>query len=236
MNSYQLLCRLHLLHKSKQLDDSSCTFFVNGFLQQNDEKFSDWLSEQAKIDHVNNLYGVNWASQSWEDFQSLLRETVVNRNYWRLVDNPWHKAMLNAEYEGRILAHHLLKMNNPVTLVGHSLGARVIYYALKELVLRDYRNVYDVILLGGAVGNQTKGWERVSKIVSHKIYNCYSKHDDVLHYSYRGGSLGFSRAIGYYPIQINNKINNIDCTNVVSSHFKWKENYAKIYKNFIVSK
>jgi len=67
------------------------------------------------------------------------------------------------------------------TLVGHSLGARVIYYALEALSTKDTLFVDNVILLGGAIGRKDKeGWERAANAVSGKIYNCFSKQDKIL--------------------------------------------------------
>ena len=56
------------------------------------------------------------------------------------IDNPWTVAFAKSKEAGLVLADCLASGNHgrrPVTLIGYSLGARVIYYALKELVRRQ---------------------------------------------------------------------------------------------------
>ncbi|KAG9711570.1 DUF726-domain-containing protein, partial [Aureobasidium melanogenum] len=56
-----------------------------------------------------------------------------------LIDNPWSVSMARADMAGLILADSLIDRNlgvRPVTLVGFSLGSRVIYACLKELANR----------------------------------------------------------------------------------------------------
>ena len=53
-----------------------------------------------------------------------------------LIDNPWSNALDRAKGAGKVLADVLLHRNlgvRPITLIGFSLGARVIFYALLEL-------------------------------------------------------------------------------------------------------
>jgi len=55
------------------------------------------------------------------------------------IDNPWTVALAKSKEAGLVLADCLATGNHgrrPVTLCGFSLGARVIYYALTELVRR----------------------------------------------------------------------------------------------------
>eukprot|EP01084_Bolivina_argentea_P178754 308957_1 len=55
------------------------------------------------------------------------------------IDNPWSVAFAKSKEAGLVLADCLASGNHgrrPVTLIGYSLGARVIFYALRELVNR----------------------------------------------------------------------------------------------------
>ena len=50
-----------------------------------------------------------------------------------LIDNPWSVSQARADMAGLILADSIIDRNlgtRPITLVGFSLGARVIYAAL----------------------------------------------------------------------------------------------------------
>jgi pimeloyl-ACP methyl ester carboxylesterase len=124
------------------------------------------------------------------------------------------------------------------TLVGHSLGARVIYYALEALSTKDTLFVDNVILLGGAIGRKDKeGWERAANAVSGKIYNCFSEQDKILDVFYRTANAGLSDPIGVRPIDCGGeKIVNIDCSSFVESHMTWKEHYAHIHRLIFGSK
>ena len=72
-----------------------------------------------------------------------------------LVDNPWSIGLDRAKKAGLILADSIcnnVHNGRPVTLVGYSLGARVIFYALRELALRGkFDVVEDVFLFGTPV-------------------------------------------------------------------------------------
>lgn len=56
-----------------------------------------------------------------------------------MIDNPWHVCTRRASEAGKQLAEVLLSReqgNRPVTLIGFSLGARVIFSCLEELAKR----------------------------------------------------------------------------------------------------
>lgn len=56
------------------------------------------------------------------------------------IDNPWGNALLKAKRAGMVLADTLIAQvqeSRPVTLIGFSLGARVIYYCLLELAKKS---------------------------------------------------------------------------------------------------
>lgn len=206
--------------------------FVNGFLNEAYADFTDWLASESALDATSNVYGVQWPSKSMADITQMMH-SLMHRRWRALLANPWHSAMQNAESAGQALSDALSQMTLPVTLVGHSLGCRVIYYAL----CASSQPVEDVILLGGAVGNQRKDWERAASVVDGRIYNCHSRHDDVLKYSYRTSMAWLSDPIGYVPIETNHpKIANIDCSALITSHGDWKHHYGniydKLYKNY----
>lgn len=58
-----------------------------------------------------------------------------------VIDNPWGVCLRRSAQVGKQLAEVLLARNQghrPVTLLGYSLGARVIYYCLRvSLILRS---------------------------------------------------------------------------------------------------
>jgi len=80
---------------------------------------------------------------------------------------------------------------------GHSLGARVIYYALSALsTKRNGRPIKEVYLLGGAVGNDEASWRGAASAVVGNIYNLYSDRDRVLAALYKMATAGQSAPSG----------------------------------------
>ena len=67
-----------------------------------------------------------------------------------LIDNPWSNAIDRAKSAGRVLADVLIERHlgvRPITLIGFSPGARVIFYALLELAKQKKFGIQDVFLL-----------------------------------------------------------------------------------------
>ena len=191
--------------------------FVNGFLQQGDQNFDDWRSGCSELHPETQAYGVTWESKTLLDLGTTLvgagrgpilkfMESVVRRSSrsaiqkvnplnWAdillgLFDNPWHNAMAKAGMTGILLADILSRTGNKrYTLMGHSLGARVLFYTLTNLSMKPGSPVDNVYLLGGAVDRlDTEDWQKAASAVSGKIYNCYSKNDSVLKYLYQGAN------------------------------------------------
>jgi pimeloyl-ACP methyl ester carboxylesterase len=70
-----------------------------------------------------------------------------------LIDNPWAVSQARADMAGLILADSLIDRNlgtRPITLVGFSLGARVIFACLKELAARGAIGLVQNVYMFGA--------------------------------------------------------------------------------------
>jgi hypothetical protein len=144
----------------------------------------------------------------------------------QLAGNPWHVAMVKSMMTGALIADMLCRttQKRKFILVGHSLGARVIFYALENLATRKGApKVAHAILLGGAVGREPQHWETAAKAVSGKIVNCYSQRDNVLKYLYKTGTAFTSDPVGRGPIDSkSDKIANVDATRLVAGHTAYK--------------
>src|SRR5205809_7833877 len=72
-----------------------------------------------------------------------------------LIDNPWTVSLGRANAAGLILADSLTDKNlgnRPITLIGFSLGSRVIFSCLKELASKGaYGLVQNVYLFGSPI-------------------------------------------------------------------------------------
>jgi pimeloyl-ACP methyl ester carboxylesterase len=111
----------------------------------------------------------------------------------------------------------------PVTLVGYSLGARVIFYALQELAAQKAHGiVQDVFLLGATVTASTNSWREVRSIVSGRFVNGFATNDWVLNYLFRATTGGLNTVAGLRPIENVLGLENIDVTHQISGHMSYR--------------
>lgn len=115
------------------------------------------------------------------------------------LDNAWLVCIHRAKIAGRCLAHVLADRQTvgqrPVTLVGHSMGARLLVYCLLELHrMGEFHVVDDVILLGAPVTTAAAQWRKVRRVASGRVVNGYLSNDWVLAFLYRYLEWGLSVA------------------------------------------
>uniref|UniRef100_A0A0N5B3F4 Transmembrane and coiled-coil domain-containing protein 4 n=1 Tax=Strongyloides papillosus TaxID=174720 RepID=A0A0N5B3F4_STREA len=155
-----------------------------------------------------------------------------------IIDNPWNVCMSRSEEVGELLCDVLMKRihgQKPVSLIGYSIGARVIFYCLLKMVdSNDSEGIIeDVILLGTPVTASTEEWEKVSKVVSGRIINGYSTTDWILSFLYRTMNVQFSIA-GISPIEVGNcykkKVINHDLSKIVKGHLEYGNKIDDIMK------
>jgi pimeloyl-ACP methyl ester carboxylesterase len=111
----------------------------------------------------------------------------------------------------------------PITLIGFSLGARVIFYALLELARQgQYGIVQDVILLGTTVTAPTRTWHQARSVVAGRFVNGYARNDWVLNYLFRATSGGLNTVAGLRPIEGVPGLENVDVTDKISGHMSYR--------------
>jgi hypothetical protein len=230
--------------------------FLNGFLSEETQDSRDWRDAVRKRFIDSPWYFISWEASTLVKLYKLfmpittekalpvvagllssVRDKLWNPLVWPsyikdIITNPWHTAMVKSMMTGILIADLIARTNNEdgFTLMGHSLGTRVIYYALQALSTRKDICIKDVFLLGGTVDRlDIEGWEKAAKAVSGNIFNCYSSNDAILKYLCQPANLFLSKPIGLGPIDYkDNKINNFDVTGIVSSHMEYKNNLEKI--------
>jgi len=142
-----------------------------------------------------------------------------------LIDNPWTVSIARADAAGLILADSIIDRNlgvRPVTLVGFSLGARVIFSALKELARRGGLGlVQNVYLFGSPMVAKQDEWLKARSIVSGRFVNAYATNDWILGYLFRATSGGVMRVAGLSEVQIPT-IENFNVTNEVPGHMAYR--------------
>lgn len=152
-----------------------------------------------------------------------------------VIDNPWGVCLHRSAEVGKHLAHILLSRQQgqrPVTLIGFSLGARVIYFCLQEMAQeKDCQGIIeDVILLGAPVEGDPKHWEPFRKVVSGRIVNGYCRGDWLLSFVYRTSSVQL-RVAGLQPVQLQDRrVENVDLSSVVSGHLDYAKQMDVILK------
>ncbi|CAL8253755.1 unnamed protein product [Arctogadus glacialis] len=143
-----------------------------------------------------------------------------------VIDHPWCVCLSRSAEVGKHLAQVLQSRRQgkrPVSLIGFSLGARVIYYCLQELANDKGSEgmVEDVVLLGAPVDGSEKAWERISRVVAGKIVNGYCRGDWLLGFLYRSSAAQMSVA-GLQPVELNDRrVINVDLSSVVKGHLDY---------------
>ena len=233
--------------------------FINGFLSQKKQNFTDWQNGVPEKFHANPWYGIEWESGTLAKLglhasnnitktagkKAIIEITKtagkkfakkLNPLGWTalvadLINNPWHNAMIKASMTGIMLADLLSRVKNEdgYILMGHSLGARVIYYTLGALSTKNNSIIKDAYLFGGAVGDQEDGWMNATNAVSGTIFNSYSKNDNILKILYQGANALMSKPVGLKDINIDSpKLINKDVSSLVNGHMEYKNNLKAV--------
>jgi len=143
----------------------------------------------------------------------------------RIVDNPFSVAKARAEKAGEVLADALINKaqgERPVTLVGYSLGARVIYTCLKTLAdRRAFGLIESVVFIGAPTPSDAADWRLIRSVVTGRVVNVYSTSDYILAFLYRSSSIQYGIA-GLQPIEGVKGIQNLDMTDQVTGHTSYQ--------------
>ncbi|KAK7309332.1 hypothetical protein RJT34_05964 [Clitoria ternatea] len=137
------------------------------------------------------------------------------------IDSIWTIAIDRTDKAGKLLAEVLLRGlqgNRPVTLVGYSLGARVIFKCLECLAETETSAelVEKVVLLGAPIPIKDENWEAARKMVAGRFVNAYSKNDWMLGVAFRASLISEGLA-GIQPVDIPG-IQNVDVTDHIEGH------------------
>ncbi|KAL6719050.1 hypothetical protein ACLMJK_003285 [Lecanora helva] len=143
----------------------------------------------------------------------------------RVIENPFSLAKARADKAGKVLAEALLNRTQgerPVTLVGYSLGARVIWSCLTTLVERKaFGLIESAVLLGAPIPSDIGTWRSMRTAVTGRLINVYSKNDYLLAFLYRTSSLQYGVA-GLMPISGLSGVENFDVSENVSGHLRYR--------------
>ena len=231
----------------------SIVIFIDGFLTQEDKNTDVWERELKKLYPNNPWYYLTWESKKLYDLgkqiighgtKKVIKEAILKigkkatkeaakkvgplstvLTALGIVNNPWSVACTKAGQTGVLLADIIARTDKKYILCGHSLGARVIYYALESLATKDKKFIRTAHLLGGAVGSNPEDWKKAKSAVTDRIVNYKSNNDYVLATMYKFGTFFVSNPIGRNDILVDG-ILNVDTTNIVNGHTKYKERFS----------
>jgi hypothetical protein len=155
-----------------------------------------------------------------------LQLPVVLTKLSYLIDNPWTVSLDRATMAGLILADSLIDRNlgtRPVTLVGYSLGSRVIFSCLQELAKKGaFGLVQNVYLFGSPIVVKKDEYLRARTVVSGRFINGYNRNDWILGYLFRLTNGGIRRVAGLAAIEDIPGVENLDVSEFVVGHMDYR--------------
>jgi pimeloyl-ACP methyl ester carboxylesterase len=163
---------------------------------------------------------------------SALQLPIVLTKLSYLLDNPWSVSLDRAAAAGLILADTLVHRNlgvRPVTLVGYSLGARVIYFCLRELARVGAAGlVQNAYMFGSPVVVKKDEYTQAVAMVSGRFVNAYATNDWILGYLFRATSGGIGRVAGLAEVTEIPGVENVDVTDLVNGHMAYRTAIPKL--------
>ncbi|KAK6955246.1 hypothetical protein Daesc_002877 [Daldinia eschscholtzii] len=143
----------------------------------------------------------------------------------KVIENPWCIGMVRAEKAGAVLADVLINRiygERPVTLIGYSLGARVIYCCLMILAeKRAFGLVENAVLIGAPCPSEVRVWATMKSVVASRLVNVFSTKDYMLGFLYRSSSWQYGVA-GLQKIGGVSNVENFDMTEVGTNHLRYQ--------------
>lgn len=193
--------------------------------------------ELEALMNLGNSMGTMVKSVAWGYAKSeIIKHTVfavLTAGLWplallkvsRIIDNPWSVANYRAALCGEVLADALINKaqgERPVTLIGYSLGAKVIYTCLQRLAERKaFGLVENAILIGAPTPSTAADWRMLRTVVSGRVVNVFSANDYILAFLYRSSSIQYGVA-GLQAVQNVKGVENVDVSDMVTGHLAYR--------------
>lgn len=117
-----------------------------------------------------------------------------------------------------------------MTLIGYSLGAKVIYVCLQQLAERKaFGLIENAIMLGAPTPSSSADWRCIRAVVTGRVVNAYSTNDYILAFLYRSSSVQLGVA-GLHPVLSVKGVENVDVSDLVKGHTLYRHATAPILK------
>lgn len=151
----------------------------------------------------------------------------------RVLDNPFSVANSRAYKAGQVLADAIINKaqgERPLTLVGYSLGAKVIFSCLKTLAERKaFGLVESVVLIGTPAPSTAAEWRQIRSVVSGRVVNVFSTNDYILGFLYRSHSIQYGVA-GLQAVENVKGVENVDVSDFIKGHTNYRFLTGRILK------
>lgn len=232
------------------------TVAVTGWLTEPRQITLPWLSlspdaetfslrwELQALQDLGNALRDLVMSEAWSTLKKeLIKRTVLAalysaimaplaiRKVLKIVDSPFGIAKMRAMKAGEVLADALIERvqgERPVSLVGMSLGSRVIYSCLLALARRKaFGLVENVVMMGSAVPSDAEAWRVMRSVVSGRLINVYSSQDYILAVMYRATSAQLGIA-GIQAVEGVSGVENFDVSELVGGHLSYMGKTGKV--------
>ncbi|KAF4468980.1 DUF726 domain [Fusarium albosuccineum] len=181
------------------------------------------LATEALTQSIQQILGTTILAA----LMSALQLPIILTKLSYLIDNPWAVSLDRATSAGKILADSLLERNlgtRPITLVGFSIGARVVFSCLQELAKKGAVGiVQNVYMFGSPIVVRKEEYVKIKTVVSGRFVNAYNRNDWILGYLFRVTSGGIRRVAGLAPIDDCPWIENMDVTDLVKGHMDYRQ-------------
>ena len=225
-----------------------CTIGISGWLMNEKDVWTPWrvlstasaeafalryeqavlISLGTTMDSVLKNFGFNWVRGKAIKFL-LPSLAAAMAPYGMLgtgkyLENPFTLSIQRSDKAGKILAQALIDRvqgRRPVTLIGFSMGARVVYSCLQELAARKaYGIIEDAVLIGAPTPSSETSWRKARTVVAGRLLNVYSEKDVLLAYLYRlrNAQLGVA---GLQKIDVST-VENLDVSDFVDGHNQYR--------------
>lgn len=227
------LLELQSLTKTDTAAPLHVTIVIPGWLSEPKDLQLYWKSV-AQYSYYGEVLGLRWEA---EDKCSVVKKEAsrladIFGEFWTpvgLITSIWHACSVvkdstftdsakKADDTGRVLAHLLRTRalgNVTVSLIGFSLGGRMVASTLSELANEPEIYIQDAILIGAAVSHSEEKWPARRKAVAGRLVNVMSSNDEILTQLYAIAT--GETAAGIHPVEVEG-VENFDATEYVSGH------------------
>jgi hypothetical protein len=118
----------------------------------------------------------------------------------------------------------------PITLIGISHGANLIFSCLEELAKHKAEGIVEnVFFIGATIScSNASRWSEIRKIIPGRIVNAYSLQDWILVYLFRSSCISYEIA-GLQPCFEKLGIQNVNISEIIDDHYDY-DNIEKLNK------